>query len=540
MTRSPSLFVLLIGLGPASAGADTYPRQPGVDAEHYIFRLALRDTTDEIAGTATVELRFLTDGLTEFELDLTSASDGAGMTVAAVANGTRPLDFVHRNDRLRVSLSSPSRAGDVRAFTVTYGGVPADGLFIGVNKHGERVFFGHNWPNKARQWLPMIDHPSDKATSELIVTAPSHYQVVCNGLLQETRDLPGELRLTHWKQSVPIASWLNALGVARFAVHHAGEVKGVPLQTWVFHQDRDAGIRDFEPAARQVLEFFSEHIGPYPYEKLANVQAAGMGGGMELATAIFYGENTVTGDGRRTGLVAHEVAHQWFGDSVTEDDWDDVWLSEGFATYFTLLFMEHTQGRDLFVEGLERSRATVLRFDAENPDYRVVHDNLSDMGDVLSRQIYQKGGWTLHMLRGLIGTDPFWAGIREYYRRYRDANASTDDLRRVMEAVGDQDLEWFFRQWLYRGGVPRLEGRWWYDVDRGAVEIELRQVQTGAPFRLPIAVGLESDGQSELRLEPIELTGRAEQFSIAVDGEPASVTLDPDTWVLMEASFEKR
>lgn len=531
------LLVLLI---PPPALADTYPRQPGIDAAHYVFRVSLSDTSDEIEGEATVELRFLVDGLTQFELDLASASDGTGMTVTAVRNGERSLEFVHRDDRLRVSLSSPSREGDVRVFAVTYRGVPASGLFIGLNRHGDRVFFSDNWPNEVRQWLPMIDHPSDKATSELIITAPSHYQVVSNGLLQETLDLAGGLRRTHWKQSVPIASWLNALGVARFAVHHAGDVEGVPLQTWVFHQDREAGIHDFELPARQVMEFFSEHIGPYPYEKLANVQAAGLGGGTELATAIFYGESTVTGEGRLTRLVAHEVAHQWFGDSVTEDDWDDVWLSEGFATYFTLLFTEHAQGRDLFVAGLQRSRGAVLRFDDQNPDYRIVHDNLSDMSRVLSRQIYQKGGWTLHMLRRLVGTDAFWAGIREYYRRYRGGNASTDDFRRVMEDAGGQDLAWFFEQWLYRGGVPKVEGRWEYDAARRTVEIDLRQTQSGEPFRLPLDVGLEMADTRASRIEQIDFRDRAQRFTIAVEAEPDSVTLDPNTWVLMDASFEKR
>ncbi|MDP6610542.1 MAG: M1 family metallopeptidase, partial [Vicinamibacterales bacterium] len=438
------------------------------------------------------------------------------------------------------TLPTPSRAGDLGGFTVAYHGEPASGLSIGSNKHGERSFFSHNWPHRARQWLPTVDHPYDKATSEFIVTAPSHYQVVSNGLLQETVDLPGGLRRTHWKQSVTIASWLNALGAARFAVHHAGEVAGVPLQTWVFHQDRDAGIRDFEPPARQVMEFFSEQIGPYPYEKLANVQAADLGGGMELASAIFYGENSVRGEGRLTGLVAHEIAHQWFGDSVTEDDWDDVWLSEGFATYFALLFTEHAFGRDRFVAGLERSRDAVIRFDESNPDYRVVHDELSDMSDVLSRQIYQKGGWTLHMLRGVLGTDEFWSGIREYYRRYRDSNASTDDFRRVMEEVSGQDLAWFFEQWLYRGGVPRVEGSWRYDADGRRVEIELRQTQAGDPFRLPLGVGLAVEGQAERRVERIELGERTGRFTIAVDEAPQTVAFDPDLWVLMEATFERR
>ena len=182
----------------------------------------------------------------------------------------------------------------------------------------------------------MVDHPYDKATSEFLVTAPAHYQVVSNGLLQEERDLANGRRLTHWKQSVPIASWLNAIGVAEFASHHAGVVKGVPLESWVYPQDRERVASVLEAPARRSVEFYSERVGPFPFEKLANIQAASVNGGMELASAIFYGERSVLG-GDVDSLVAHEVAHQWFGDSVTERDWDDVWLSEGFATYFALI-----------------------------------------------------------------------------------------------------------------------------------------------------------------------------------------------------------
>src|SRR5262249_30695679 len=150
----------------------------------------------------------------------------------------------------------------------------------------------------------------------------------------------------------------------------------------------------------------------------AGVQAAGVGGGMEHASAIFYGERAVSGRDV-TRLVAHEVAHQWFGDAVTECDWDDVWLSEGFATYFALLFLEHDSGRDAFLAGLKQSRDSILRIEERNPLLAVIHDNLADLRRVVNGLVYQKGGWTLHMLRGRLGTDVFWAGIRAYYRQYR-------------------------------------------------------------------------------------------------------------------------
>jgi aminopeptidase N len=532
-----AIVVLVLAARPAAA--DTYPRQPGVDAQHYTFRLTLRDDTDEIAGEATTDLRIVRDGVTEFTLDLASAAGGKGMTVAAVTSNGATVKYVHEADRLTIALDPPPKPGERRSFTVRYAGVPAGGFRIGPNKHGERTFFSQNWPDKARQWLPVIDHPSDKATSEFVVTAPAKYQVVANGLLQEATDLGDGRRRTHWKQSVPIASWLNALGVAQFAAHHAGQVKGVPLQTWVFHRDRDVGFAAFEGPARRALEFYSEHVGPYPYEKLGNVQAAGVTGGMEHASAIFYGESLVTGR-NPTGVIVHEIAHQWFGDSITEMDWDDVWLSEGFATYFALLYTEHYDGRDAFVAGLKRSRTVVFGTERRNPGLAIVHDNLADTRRVLNPLVYQKGAWVLHMLRGQIGTEAFWAGIREYYKRFRDSNASTDDLRRVMEEASGQDLAWFFRQWLRRPGSPALEGGWRYDPAAKRVEIELAQTQPGDPFRLPLEVGVSPAGAAAARVVKIEMTQLKQRFEIPAESDPSAVVLDPNTWVLMQTKFDKR
>ncbi|MDX2031531.1 MAG: M1 family aminopeptidase [Blastocatellia bacterium] len=531
------LHLIALCLCTAPAVADTYPRQPNVDAIHYAFQLALNDENDEIAGEAVITLRFTSAGVTEAALDLASAGNGKGMTVASVTSGGTPIAFRHQADRLLLSLGAPSQAGEQRKFTVIYRGVPANGLRMLKNKFGERVFFSENWPNNARQWLPMIDHPYDKATSEFIVTAPVKYQVVANGLLQEEVDLGNGQRLTHWKQSVPIASWLNAIGVAQFAVHHDGLVRGVPHQTWVYRQERTTGPAWFETRSRQAMEFFSERIGPYSYEKLANVEAAGFGGGTEHASAIFYGENSILAR-PDTGLIAHEIAHQWFGNSVTEKDWDDVWLSEGFATYFTLLNAEHYDGRDAFVAGLKRSREQVFSLEKQSPGVAVQHNNLADMSKVLNRIIYQKGGWTLHMLRGLTGTETFWAGIRDYYQRHRNGSATTEDFRRVMEEHSGLDLSWFFRQWLARAGSPVVEGGWRYDAAARRVVIELAQTQPGEAYRLPLEIALAADGAT--KLEKIEFTQKQQRFELVAEKEPATVALDPNTWVLMEARFGKR
>jgi aminopeptidase N len=389
--------------------------------------------------------------------------------------------------------------------------------------------FSEGWPNRARHWLPMIDHPYDKATGEMIVTAPAEWQVVSNGVLVEEVDLDRQRRRTHWKQSVPIASWLFAIGVARFDAHHAGLVEGIPLQTWSFPQDRAAARQLFEDTSRRALGFFSERIGPYPYEKLANVQASGFGGGMENATVIFYGEKGVSA-GR--GPVVHEVAHQWFGNSVTEADWDDVWLSEGFATYAALLYREHFEGRTAFVEGLQASREAVLAESRELADRAVVHRNLADMSAVLNDLVYQKGGWVLHMLRRDVGDDAFWRGVREYYRRYRDGNATTADLRAVMEQICGRDLQAFFDQWLVRPGHPLLDVTWRYDATRRVVDLTLQQTQRGAPYRLPIdidAVTATGARRHRLTFDRASMT-----VALPVDSEPSTLVLDPDTWLLAD------
>jgi aminopeptidase N len=522
-------FATAVSLRSATLAADTYPRQAAVDAIHYRFAVTLNDASARIEGEATATLRLVAPA-SSIELDLISASGEKGMSVSDVTANGRPIQFSHHANRLRLPVPDAARAGEDLSYTIRYGGVPMAGLQAVRTMYGEPGVFSENWPDRARHWLPTIDHPYDKATGEMIVTAPAHQQVVSNGVLVEEVDLGNGLRRTHWRQSVPIPSWLYAVGVTRFDVHHAGLVQGVPLQTWLFPQDRAVGRDLFEETSRRAMDFFSARIGPYPYEKLANVEAAGPGGGMENATAIFYGEKGVSSG---AAPVVHEIAHQWFGNSVTEGDWDDVWLSEGFATYFALLYIEQFEGRDAFVEGLVRSRATVLEQEKARPDRPIVHRNLADMKQVINPLTYQKGAWFLHMLRHEIGTAPFWSGIREYYRQFRDRNASTDDLRQVMEKAGGKDLRAFFAQWLTRSGVPQLAGSWRYDPIAKTIEIDLAQTQPGEPYHLDVAVRVTPDGTGS-RIEHLRMNAARQSFTLPMTVVPADVTLDPETTLLAE------
>ncbi|MDH3271758.1 MAG: M1 family metallopeptidase [Gemmatimonadota bacterium] len=524
---------------------DDYPRRIGIDVERYRFELTLSDDSDRIAGRTTVTVRFSNNGVAELLLDLAGPdADGRGMSVTSVMIRDVAVPFTHEGDLLQIALPEAGRAGNRLDVVVGYAGEPASGLRIGPTKYGDRTFFSDNWPNRARNWLPTIDHPYDKAESEMIVTAPSHYQVVSNGLLVEESDGLDGTRRTHWRNSAPIATWLYVLGVARFAVQHVDDFEGRPIQTWVYAQDRDDGFYDFAVPTKAAMAFYSDYVGPYAYEKLANITSPATGGGMEAASAIMYHESSVTGERteRWRNVIIHEVAHQWFGNAVTESDWDDVWLSEGFATYFTLLFIEHAYGRDAFVAGLQSSAERVFQQYANDPSYRIVHDDLNDMGRVTSGATYQKGSWILHMLRNAMGDEAFQSGISAYYARHMNGNATTEDFRRAMEEASGLDLEPFFDQWLYSGGNPRLEGWWEYEASARSLRVELEQTQeVGPTFRLPLEIGLLfGDERTPSVVESVEVDGRFHRFVIPVSGPPSGVVLDPNTRLLFEADFRRR
>ena len=495
--KNTLLLVCFVIFTNAIVVNDGYPKNPNIDIINYIFKIELSDTTDEISVDLTVDVRFVGKGVKKMRLDLINKSselENKGMTISSVTSNGKPLEYTHKNDEVFIHLKEPSKKNQREQIVVNYKGIPANGLKIGDNMHGDRTFFSDNWPNRGRHWLATVDHPSDKAMCE------------------------------------PIASWLYVLGAADFAVQYVDEFDGKSIQTWVFKQDRDAGFYDFAIPTKKALEFYSEYVGPFSYEKLANIQSNSVSGGMEAASAILYSASSVKGDRntRWRNVVIHEIAHQWFGNAVTEYDWDDIWLSEGFATYFTLLFIEHEYGRDAFVDGLISSQKRVDAFYEKNPKYTIIHDNLKDMKDVTSSQTYQKGSWILHMLRGLVGTDTFWKGIQIYYKKYQDLNATTADFKSVMEEVSGRDLTVFFEQWLYKPGTLNLKGNWKYNKRKGEVTVEFNQVQKdGSVFEMPLEIELDF-GNNKKQLEVIQLKGTSNSFQIKVVSEPKSIIVDPN------------
>jgi aminopeptidase N len=529
------LFCAGVATGQPVPGPAAKP-QPGLDVQDYDFSLTLSDTTDRIEGEARVHLRVTTDTLSVVRLDLIGPPGGAGdpgMQLASVTAGGASVPHSHSDDLLRIRPETDLATGQEYSFRIRYAGTPADGLIIGTNRHGTRTFFGDNWPNRARHWLPVVDHLSDKATVDFRVRVPAEYEVVSNGSLVSDSTV-GDIRVSHWRSDVPLPPKVMVIGVTDFAVDTVGTVDGVPVQSWVYPEDRGPGFKDLGQAP-PILRFFEENLGPYPYEKLANVQSATRYGGMENAAAIFYSEESVADGEDDTPLLAHEIAHQWFGNTVTEADWPHLWLSEGFATYLTGLYLEHAQGPQRLAEYMQGARQAVVRFHEQNPRAPLVDTTFADPNELLNTNPYQKGAWVLHMLRQEVGTETFWEGLRAYYDRYRHQNASTADFRRVMEDVSGQDLKWFFGQWTRRPGHPVIEARWNHDAAAEECVVTMRQTQEKPIFRVPIEIG-NSDGSET---HTVTLRDREHTTRMDCAQAPSGLTLDPNTRLLAEWSLTR-
>ena len=504
-------------------------QNPSVDVLHYTIELTLPREGAEIRATTELTILPRTLPLETLQLDF------GALAIDSVTVEGRPAEFTRASARpadtpararATLSIRTGRETADPFRVRIAYHGSPADGLVLRPNKHGDFGVFADNWPNRAHHWFPSVDHPSDKASVELVVTAPEAFDVVANGTLVETVSLQNGEKRWHWRESTPIPVHCMVVGATQFAVLRAGEDDGVEVSYWLYPRDR-GHARQFGRVL-QILDFFSETIGPYPYEKLAIVESSTRFGGMENASAIFLDEKRIQGSEDLERLVAHEIAHQWFGDSVSQRDWYDLWLSEGFATYFAALFFERAAGvpalRTLMAEG----RQAYLDADAYE---RPIHDPaITDLTKLLNRLNYQKGAWVLHMLRGVIGDAAFFAGVREYYATYRDRNASTAELRAVMERHAGQPLDWFFRQWIYEPGHPIFTAEWRWE--NGKVLLDVVQTQTGTVFRTPMVVELRDP--SGTRRERLLIDERREHFELLSEREPSAVVLDPDEWILRE------
>ena len=541
-----SIHLFLFMVVATSAFADDYPINYSITIKHYRFDIALSDNSNEIFGKASITVLFKKDSTAHLRLDLVNRSEerkGMGMVVDSIIINNEHVRYTHINDAVLIQLAKPPKAGMELIVIVSYHGIPINGLKIGPTKFGDRSFFSENWPNKARHWLPTIDHPYYKATSEFVIKAPAHYKVISNGLLAEESLINASIKLTHWKQSVPVSCWLFVLGVADFAVQYPDQLAGKSIQTWVYPQNREAGFYDFGDVTKKTVQFFSDYIGPYAYEKIANIQAASISGGMETSSAIFYAENLINGkrDVRLRNVIIHELAHQWFGNAVTETTWDDAWLSEGFATFFTLLFIENEYGHDQYTKGLISARKTVYEAAAKDPGFSLVDNRSAEKGPVTSAITYQKGAWVLHMLRDIMGEESFKKGIQSYYTHFINANTTTREFIAEMEKAYGKDLGQFFNQWLYKAENPVLQGNWKYNKEKKQIIIHLEQTQSSKfIFDLPLEVGIYKKGNVSPQIIKFRIDKKMTDKTIPLDVYPEKILIDPRVVLLAVSDFEEK
>ena len=520
------IAILLLLQATPQAPANT-PR-PAHDAVGYNLRMTIPDSGKEIRAEVSISWRLLSTNPIRVELDTALHVDKVTLDNRPVTNWLREGEIIlipHRGS-----------AGDQALTSISYHGVPWDGLVI-KDSLGVRTIFSDNWPNRAHRWFPSQDYPSDKANVEFHVTASNGYQVIANGDLAGQTPVGTDHTTWFYQMLKPIPVYTMVIGVAKLAHTRMGdggcEVRCIPVDVLTYPQDSSYAVSGPFKRTPQMVDYFTSIIGEFPYTRLSHVQSSTIFGGMENSTVIFYDEDAYRRRAVNEGTVAHETAHQWFGDAITEREWSHLWLSEGFATYFAALWAEHLGGDSALQASMKGAAQGIFRSEATS---RPIIDSADNLLDLLNTNNYNKGSWVLHSLRGIVGDSAFFKGIRDYYARYRDSTVLSEDFQRIMEAAAGTDLAWYFHQALNQPGFPRLEVGSRFDSTKKALEIRIRQNQqeSWGVYSLP-GFELLIDGL----LVRVDVEGRESTFSFDQFTGPAkSIEVDPNGWWLHEASVK--
>ncbi|MES2178817.1 MAG: M1 family metallopeptidase [Gemmatimonadota bacterium] len=534
--KGPHLLLLLLMLTAhiafAQGAAPTY--QPGINVVNYEFGLVLPDSGSLVRGDAIIAVR-RSAGVSRLSLDLVDA-----LTVRQVDVNGRGVKSAHVNGRIDIPLDG---TGDSLEVHVAYDGPVSDGLVVRKDAKGRWTWFGDTWPNRARHWLPTVDHPSDKASVTWKVTAAPELTVVANGsLVSENRVSVDGIprRETRWRESRPIPTDVMVIAAAplvRFDINepacHLGDEGQCVRQMVYVMPENAAWLPGVFTSVGPIVSLFERLVGPFPYEKLAHLESSTRFGGMENASAIFYDGKLFSAPTIKDGLLAHETAHQWFGDAVTEREWSHLWLSEGFATYFAALWTKQARGDAAYRTEMAGIRDQVLaaREVATRP---VIDTAQTDYMALLNTNSYQKGGYVLYMLHEQLGDSAFFGALRSYYATYRHGTALSDDLRREFEKTSGRSLTQFFEQWLRRPGFATPTLAWEFDGPRNTVTVRVVQESAQGAYELWMPVAITDAAGTTTRLS-VKIPAEA-RSSIVLPGrytsKPASVVFDPDNRLL--------
>jgi aminopeptidase N len=523
-----------------------YARDRLVDVRHIKLELAIDPEEKRIEGTCHTTFAPINDGVTHVEYD------AAELEIAGVTLDGNAAPFTYDGARLCIDLGSPRKAGEELTTSVAYAASPRRGLyFVGPDEgYPDKPLqvWSQGQDEDSRHWYPCVDFPNEMATSELLVTVPSPMMAVGNGELAGVSEVDGR-RTYHWRQSTPHVAYLLSVACADFAEIEE-RVDGVPL-TYYVQKGREDEARRALGRTGEMVRLFNELTGiPYPYAKYAQVCVADfIFGGMEnvsattLTDTVLYDEKAAPDfEPFADGLVAHELAHQWFGDLLTCRDWAHGWLNEGFATYFDALWSEHHFGIDDFRYDMRQNAEIYMRDDASRYRRPIVDNTYNEPIDLFDRQFYEKGACVLHMLRYVLGDELFWKAIRHYAGKHRGGNVTTPDLQRAIEEATGRNLDAFFDQWVYGAGHPALTVAYEYDDKAKQAKLSVKQTQstehrTAEVFRTPLDVDFAWEGGNQSFR--VELTEREQSFYFPLPEKPKMVRFDPGGWLLKSVDFKR-
>ncbi|CAN5922080.1 M1 family aminopeptidase [soil metagenome] len=515
-----------------------------IDIDHLALDIEIDPAKRSVSGTVTLHGAVIAPDTRSVELDAVE------LTIDKVTVGGVPATYRHDGKKLRVELARPLGTGAELVITVAYHGAPRRGLYFIAPDPGypdkPLQVWTQGQDEDSRYWFPCFDAPLEKSTSEVKVTIPANLFALSNGTL--VSDQPnGAKRTLHWRLDVPHSCYLVTLAIGEFSAIET-RWRDTPVVYYV-QRGREAEAERTLARTPAMLELFSDRFGvPYPYPRYAQVFVADfIFGGMENTTATTL-TDVVLLDERAAldydvdSLVAHELAHQWFGDLVTCRDWGEGWLNEGFATYSEYVWREHHEGRDTADLELEDWAECYFGEDASRYRRTIATKLFDEPIDIFDHHLYDKGGRVLHMLRAYLGDQLFWTALRHYLTKHRHGVVESRDLARAVEEATGKNLDWFFSQWVIDGaGHPELEIEFEWDGDRSLAKITVEQkqkVDARTPlFRIPTTIRFRL-GTADVDL-PVEISEGKHVFHLKLDREPTQAIFDPGKVVLASTKIHK-
>jgi len=512
-----------------------YAPDRDADIVHTRLEIAFDPEVVSIEGVAIHEFEALADDLTRLhihagELSIDGVEDGEGTA----------LTFRHVGEDVFIDLATPLVFGEPGTVKVRYRGTPRRGIYFIRPDHGYPQKPYQVWTQgqdeDSRYWFPCFDHPTEKFSSEMVVRVPAAYTAVSNGALQGKTAHDDGTVTWHWSQEGEHSAYLVTLCVGEFEEIHLGD-DPVPMQAYVPQGMRAIAERAFGRTAAMVQTLSKRFGVDYPWEKYAQVVVEDfIFGGMENTSAttlidiVLYDDRAAL-DFDMDDLVAHELAHQWWGDLLTCREWPHAWLNEGFATWTEILWKEEGESED--EAAYERyTKAAAYRAE-DGGEYRrpIVDRRFVEPIDLFDRHLYQKGGLVLHMLRRELGEGPFWRAITTYAERNAGGSVVTEDLRVAIEAATGRNLDWFLDQWVYHAGHPTLDTSWTWDEKTKRLHVNVKQTQAAGDemvelFRMGVDVRA-APKSGEPITERFQITAREHTFTLELDEEPVSVEIDP-------------